>query len=407
MAWLTHILFLSLFYAFKCDCVISHQPLEEAWDKKLHIDLKAGYKWYENPDQCNKTEVKMKIIMNSFNLDSENGILTLVGIMIAAWTDERLTWNTSDYGDITETYFEKLEYWAPFIDLNNRHEDGENWVFYDLCRVESTGFVVCAPKFVDYAQCATTMVDWPYDTQTCTLEYKIDKLQKNINLLPKGKQAVQIIGDEVGPEFTIVDYHQISNTSDEIQLRVTFVLNRNGESLAAVIIFPSILISILTVCSLIMDLNDKNRVLMILFSIYLHFFFLLEIEWNIPKHSAEPPTIVWFYRSSLIMTLFLMTASVMMGKWNTSVSTPPLWVIYLNSKVLKSSAKYLIWPRWASIDSLTLDDVQVKDVDVWKAFTNIVNSVCIFITVAVYAIMIPVCVPMQYKHAPLLRNSTG
>lgn len=395
MAWLTHLIFLSFLHLFRCDCVLNHQSLEEAWEKQLHKDLMKGYDWSENPNTCNVTEVKIKFLMKSFNLDSDTEIFTMYSIMIVSWTDERLKWNPSDYGGLTESYFFKMEHWVPFVEWISR-TDYNFGLYYGECNVENTGYVVCSPRVLVETQCTTKMSNWPYDTQTCALDFTISEYQKDVHLIPKGKRAVSMGGAGYGPEFTIVDYHQISNTSDKVQLRMTFVLDRNGEHLASVIVFPAILLSILTASSIILDVSDRKRLLMTLFSMLCHCFYLSEMGWEIPKHSVEPPTILLFYRSSMLLTMFLVFATVILGKLRNKETAPPAWVSSVYSIVLNSHGKYFIWPRWkTNIELLTSEDVDVKSVEVWNGFANIVNSVCFFFSVIVYSIIISMCVPKQ------------
>ncbi|XP_063826098.1 acetylcholine receptor subunit beta-type unc-29-like [Ostrinia nubilalis] len=396
MVWLGHLIFLNLLYLFKCDCVINHQPLEELWQKQLHKDLHTDYKW-ENPNQCNVTEVKLRFNIHTFELDTDSDIFTVHGAMKLSWNDKRLKWDPKQYGDIKETYFRRIAYWVPFVELNNPSDEDEKGMDYEVCKIKSKGDVVCAPRYMDSTKCATKIGRWPYDTQECTLEYRITKFQKNVHLNTREGRDIEVMELEGSTSFSIVKHRLHSNVSDDVQLRITFVLIRNGESFAAIIIMPLILLSILTVSSIILDVNDRNRFLLIIFSMVCHCFHVFNIERDIPRKSSESPTILWFYRSSWILTMILMTVTVILMKFRNKLSTPPRWVIYVNSKVLKSPRKYLIWPRWESnMDYLTTDDVQVKDVDAWNMFANIVNSVCIFIAVVVYSIMIPVCIPMQH-----------
>lgn len=399
MAWFTHLLFLSFLKLFKCDCLINHQSLEEAWEKKLHRDIKEGYEWYENPNPCNITEVKIKMMLVSFILDSEHDIFTMYSHTSLMWKDERLKWNASDYGGLKRTLFIELNYWVPYVELSNG-KGIQDWMDIEQCGLKNTGSIYCHMRIEYSTQCATKMSNWPYDTQKCTLEYSISQSQKNVHLLIQGRRAVISPGEtEYGPEFTIVGYHQETNTSDEVQLRITFVLDRNGESLAAIIIFPSILLSILTASSFLMDVNDRNRLLIILFSMFCHCLFLLDIGWEIPKHSADTPTILLFYRSSLIMTLFSVFITVILHKFRDKKSAPSPWISHVQSMVLNSYGKYFIWPRWkTNIDLLTSEDVDVKVVDVWNGFANIMNSVCFFVTAIVYFIMIPVYIPRPQSY---------
>ncbi|XP_063834949.1 ligand-gated ion channel 4-like [Ostrinia nubilalis] len=395
MQCLTFLTLLNLLHLIHCDCVINHQTLLGTWEKQLHKDLRKNFKWYENPNECNVTVVDISFMIKAFEMDSSNNIFSMYSTMMTSWIDKRLTWNQKDYGGIERTVFEDILFWIPNIQLNNRiEEDGFPDFYGQECSVKNNGQVSCNGRILDTAQCTAKMSSWPYDTQECNLDYRIAKEQKDVRLI--SHKAVHMASTQYGPDFTIVDCYHVSNVSDDVQLRITFVLDRNGHSLAAIIIFPSILLSILTASSIVLDVNDRNRLLMISFSIMCHFFYLIEIGYEIPKHSEDAPTILLFYRLSLIWAMFLLVATVFLEKLRNKESASPRWVSSVYSIVFNSYGKYLIWPRWKTrLDLLTSQEVDIKSVDVWNGFANIVNSVCFFVTVIVYCVMIPILVPRK------------
>lgn len=395
MAALTRLsILLTILKLCKSECVIDHRSLSQEWEKKLKKDLKCNYHWNQTPNKDNVTEVKVRFILKYFEMDSQNDLFTMYSWTSLTWKDPRLIWNATDYGGVDHIYFWSHEFWTPPLQLNNRIED-EFGTYYGECQVQSTGFVACVPRILDAAQCSTKMSDWPFDTQRCTLEYSIDPIEKNVQLISRGERAVSMIGAEYGPEWTIVDYEQENNVNKTVQLKITFVLERNGEALGAILILPSIILAILTTSTLLLDVK-LNRLLLMIFAMMCQFSYLSEISLEIPKHSEDPPTILLFYRFSLLLNTALLVMTIFLMKIRNKESIPPPWVITLSGLILETHGKYLIWPRWETdTDMFTSESVNSKDVEVWNGLANIVNSVCFFTAIVLYSIMVPLFVPTQ------------
>ncbi|XP_050678079.1 uncharacterized protein LOC126974615 [Leptidea sinapis] len=65
---------------------------------------------------------------------------------------------------------------------------------------------------------------------------------------------------------------------------------RQAEDIAAILLGPCFVLTILTISSLLLDITDSLRVGIISLSIIGHFFLIQTLNSLIPQHSAETPT---------------------------------------------------------------------------------------------------------------------
>ncbi|XP_078594268.1 neuronal acetylcholine receptor subunit alpha-10-like [Branchiostoma floridae x Branchiostoma japonicum] len=88
------------------------------------------------------------------------------------WTDELLRWNASQYDGITTATFHSTEVWTPDLFLINNIGEGSG----DLSRVTdvtvtSEGRVAWRQPGLFTSACEVDVSGFPYDKQTCTLEF--------------------------------------------------------------------------------------------------------------------------------------------------------------------------------------------------------------------------------------------
>ncbi|XP_035666635.1 neuronal acetylcholine receptor subunit alpha-10-like [Branchiostoma floridae] len=88
------------------------------------------------------------------------------------WTDELLQWNTSQYDGLTTTTFHSSEVWRPDIFLiNNIGQGSGNLLPVTDVSVSSEGRVAWRQPSLFSSSCKVDVSQFPYDEQTCILEF--------------------------------------------------------------------------------------------------------------------------------------------------------------------------------------------------------------------------------------------
>lgn len=103
--------------------VITPKPEEHKSHKhRLRDKLLSGYDRMVHPvlDHNQATTVNIGMALIHISLDEMAGVTSVDAWMRLNWTDEHLTWEPSDFGNLTKLHFGVDEIWKPDILLYNR-----------------------------------------------------------------------------------------------------------------------------------------------------------------------------------------------------------------------------------------------------------------------------------------------
>ncbi|CAD0206274.1 unnamed protein product [Chrysodeixis includens] len=295
------------------DCVRNDVPEHIKWEKKLRAELTCSYRFALVPPAGNQTHpftVNIRFSMKYFTFNSQEEIFTIQSLMYLSWTDERLKWNPKKFFGINETSISSVNIWTPMLRLFNSADSFDfDRFFYVRCNVQSSGRVNCRPRMVHAAICSVKLRNWPYDVQECSLEFGVYPSKWTKFRMNYTSRAISMFGAEYGAEWFISDYKQSGNITSDNQLKMTFVLEREAGGLAAVVVYPALILTFLSVSTLFLDVMMNVRLILAFFSLYSHFYFLSEMGQNIPKDSLDPPLLLLYYRASFTLTAVIVMAT--------------------------------------------------------------------------------------------------
>ncbi|XP_026748755.1 acetylcholine receptor subunit beta-type acr-3-like [Galleria mellonella] len=394
MSWIVHLIVLALVCIVTGkDCVIDNRSRQNTWEAQLQKDI-ITFNDIEAPNS-NETEVYVKFILKYFSFDAKEEIFKVHSWMMLAWTDERLKWDKTKYDGITETIALSNTIWSPGLRLVNEVDWDEFEPYYGQCTIQNMGFVFCIPRMVHGVLCNTKLINWPFDIQKCTLKFGASTKYCKVKFTFSSRRAVAMMGAEYGADWTIIDYEQAEYENQDTQLSLTFYLERQAVGLAAIVIMPIILLSMLTLSALLLEVKDYVRLGIISFSLLWHFYYLSSINDYIPKHSVDTPSILLYARGSVLVTLIVLTLTTFLSCLMNRKSVPPNWVVSINDLVLKSRGKFIVIPRWeADLKGIAIsDDLQRKVIEHWTDFANIINSVFCISLIMFYIICISLYMP--------------
>lgn len=381
------------------ECLIDNRSLKNVWEERLHDKLMCNYNSWLPPEPLNGSDsivVSLRFIVKSFKFVSEKQEFSIFTWPYITWKDTRLKWNASNYEDIDETVMDSGKLWIPGImpynSISDSYADRYRYDPFMPCNVNSDGSVSCLSEIKFQAKCATDLNDWPFDTQVCSLEFGAWAVQRYRVRLDFGIKAVSFIGPGSldGADWDIIDYSQEENQDAVRQLKIYFTIMRHTEMLAAIVIYPSILLSVLTLLTLFLDVRCTNRLFVACFSLACHFFFLSELAMDIPVHSKDSPRILLYFRGSVIMTMTSIVLTYLL-KFLCEMEAPvPNFIAIANEYAYKTYGKYVFHPRWG----VASDDVdKIVHVKAWTDFANMLNSIWIFVCLMIYVIMCCVFIP--------------
>uniref|UniRef100_A0A8C0BF82 Cholinergic receptor nicotinic delta subunit n=1 Tax=Buteo japonicus TaxID=224669 RepID=A0A8C0BF82_9AVES len=88
------------------------------------------------------------------------------------WTDYRLQWNKSEFGDIEVLRLPSYMVWLPEIVLENNNDGLFEIAYYCNVLIYNTGYVYWLPPAIFRSACPINVDFFPFDWQNCTLKFR-------------------------------------------------------------------------------------------------------------------------------------------------------------------------------------------------------------------------------------------
>ncbi|GFS25090.1 acetylcholine receptor subunit alpha-like protein 1 [Elysia marginata] len=122
-------------------------------------------------DDGHETLVHVAVSLLSIQtLDEKSQMLESSLLIDAEWNDKYLTWNESEFGEISSFLYHQKKVWLPDIIVENSIES-QTKVGYDenFVRIGSSGYIHWRSSQVARTGCDIDVTYYPFDTQTCVI----------------------------------------------------------------------------------------------------------------------------------------------------------------------------------------------------------------------------------------------
>nr|2BG9_C Chain C, ACETYLCHOLINE RECEPTOR PROTEIN, DELTA CHAIN [Torpedo marmorata] len=110
-------------------------------------------------------------LSNLISLKETDETLTTNVWMDHAWYDHRLTWNASEYSDISILRLRPELIWIPDIVLQNNNDGQYNVAYFCNVLVRPNGYVTWLPPAIFRSSCPINVLYFPFDWQNCSLKF--------------------------------------------------------------------------------------------------------------------------------------------------------------------------------------------------------------------------------------------
>ncbi|XP_051873860.1 acetylcholine receptor subunit delta [Pristis pectinata] len=228
-----------------------------------------------------------------------------------AWYDNRLTWNASEYSDISILRLPPNLIWIPDIVLENNNDGQYNVAFFCNVLIRPNGFVTWLPPAIFRSSCPINVLYFPFDWQNCSLKFtSLNYNAEEINM----ELTTEFIGDKEYPiEWIIIDpeaftengeweiihkpakkniYTDLPRNSTKYQ-DITFYLIIRRKPLFYVIniITPCVLISFLASLAFYLPADSGEKMTLSISVLLAQSVFLLLIAQRLPETALAVPLI--------------------------------------------------------------------------------------------------------------------
>ncbi|XP_026710652.1 acetylcholine receptor subunit delta [Athene cunicularia] len=267
-------------------------------------------------------------LSNLISLKEVDETLTTNVWLEHGWTDYRLQWNKSEFGDVEVLRLPPDMLWLPEIVLENNNDGLFEVAYYCNVLIYNTGDVYWLPPAIFRSACPINVDFFPFDWQNCTLKFSslaYSALEINMHLKeesdPKtGKYypVEWIIIDPEGftenGEWEIIHRPARKNihpdnppeTSEHQDITFYLIIKRKPLFYVINIVTPCILIAFMAILVFYLPADSGEKMTLVISVLLAQSVFLLLISQRLPATSHAIPLIGKY----LLFIMLLVTAVV-------------------------------------------------------------------------------------------------
>ncbi|XP_072046754.1 neuronal acetylcholine receptor subunit alpha-7-like [Amphiura filiformis] len=258
--------------------------------------------------QYNKT---VDVYLNMFvqqiiDLNERDQLLKVGAMLDVQWTDEFLTWNTTEYPDITELHLPFTNIWRPDLYLLERYQSDDDVNTLPLISPDGTVFWSSQTTFT--TSCRFDARFFPFDIQNCTLTFAswgYERKRLDLFVSP-GRSDHSFFVDNGVWNLTEIKIERYNITFDSYegewpQIQVSLILSRRSLFYVLLIIIPCTLLSFINLMVFILPTESGEKVSLGITNFLALILVQQLIGESIPPASDQLPIIISYYFNPMIV----------------------------------------------------------------------------------------------------------
>lgn len=222
------------------------------------------------------------------NFDEVSGTLTIICYVNQQWLDTRLSWNLSNYGNISYITVPQDKVWLPKLFLSNPSNELKALSNSDFkVTISCTGWIAWITGGVLKSLCTANVKYFPFDIQRCTLHlYNWGYAASEIYLNPD-KEVDMSFFIENG-EWSVKQV-QLTTYQSESSLTLNVTMQRNSLRIIINVILPVTFLSVLNPIAFMLPAESGERMSFVVTIFLSYAIFMTLINQEMPKTSNPLP----------------------------------------------------------------------------------------------------------------------
>ncbi|XP_062572065.1 neuronal acetylcholine receptor subunit alpha-3-like [Saccostrea cucullata] len=295
--------------------------------------LGSSYNNHVRPSDV--TNISIEFVLFSLNdLDIKSQTMSTSGWMTVRWEDPRLVWTKSSYGDIEYIYTKQNKIWRPELIIDNSVEGmdpiGNDDIFF---KVKNTGEVRWDPPGLYVTHCDIDVTYYPFDYQMCKIEVTSFAFTTEVLTLNKTRDTVNSEDFNENGEWIFyssrVEERVLEENGEKFsKLEFQIVFQRRPGYYLTNIVYPVILISLLTNLSFLLPTDSGEKISYIL-TVLLALAVLLTLVGDSMPSTSKHTAVIGIYISIILMMAALgifITVLNLRLYLNTDQTDVPKWL---------------------------------------------------------------------------------
>uniref|UniRef100_A0A8C6JAN0 ACHD protein n=1 Tax=Melopsittacus undulatus TaxID=13146 RepID=A0A8C6JAN0_MELUD len=246
-------------------------------------------------------------LSNLISLKEVDETLTTNVWLEHGWTDYRLQWNKSEFGDIEVLRLPPDMLWLPEIVLENNNDGLFEVAYYCNVLIYNTGYVYWLPPAIFRSACPINVDFFPFDWQNCTLKFRCQGAG-----VPHAMYILSVLAEN--GEWEIIhrparkNIHPENPPESSEHQDITFYLIIKRKPLFYIIniVTPCILIAFMAILVFYLPADSGEKMTLVISVLLAQSVFLLLISQRLPATSHAIPLIGKY----LLFIMLLVTAVV-------------------------------------------------------------------------------------------------
>ena len=397
-----------------CKDITSNTPVMEL---KRYLFCNYDSEVRPTKDSRNATVVRYGLSVIHFEVDELANTLEMLVWTRLQWTDPHLTWNPSEFGDVSTIHVMSYEIWVPDITLHSATTQNIDVNMpITQCVLSHEGRVLCVPVMVYKTHCDSDHTWWPYDMMNCSVHVSPWSYSNN-------EIDVHLWDDDLSVQDTAdLNKHHlqwrvmeilVSNRTIQSKFLLNFtssiisyhiLLQRYSAMYIGIYTTEAIVLMTMTLMTLWLEPNSTERMIIANLNFVLHLIALQDLCWVIPFNGSRSPKLLRLYESSLIMAAFSLILTSILRHLQQLNTDAPAWVSSGTVLILKSRVGQILLmstldPKVsAKMQLLNADDntnlVSPNKTDsTWRYISILIGWLALFSIFLVYVIMLGVFLP--------------
>ncbi|XP_021923211.1 neuronal acetylcholine receptor subunit alpha-2-like isoform X2 [Zootermopsis nevadensis] len=292
----------------------------------------------------NSVDVRIRLVLKKFDFDVKEDKLEIHSWFVMYWKDCRYSWDPSKFDNIREIRMPSNLLWKPdFADFSTYDMvKALSFTQAFLCILYSNGAVMCVPPYNHVVSCSADLTRWPYDTHTCTMtigSWTHTGEQLNISQLEPG---IVLNGYNLNREWKLASMRSYKEVAKDkccpndtfVTASFQFVLQRHPGSYSSTVVFPAVVLMVLTLVTFWMEPSETDRLMLSAVNVLSHILFLQHLGSLLPANGDQTPLMVTFYRDSMFLAAMTLLTAVIVPSLRATTMNLPLWASAFTSWVL-------------------------------------------------------------------------